>query len=90
MSLIHKKHLNYLTTVERFFLSLKGAGVALSAQDYHLIQQWESQGVGQDRLCQALDRSVAELHRSPGGGGGRLSLQRLKDLVEADLQSPRP
>ena len=45
MSLIDKKNLNYLSTVEQFFLSLKDSGLSLSANDYHLIIGWEDRGV---------------------------------------------
>ena len=41
MSFIEKHHLNYLVYVEQFFLSLKGSGLSLSANDYHLISDWE-------------------------------------------------
>ena len=51
MSLIDKKNLNYLSTVEQFFLSLKDSGLSLSASDYHLITGWEDRGVPVRLLC---------------------------------------
>lgn len=85
MSWIQNDHLNYLTTVEQFFLSLKGSGLTLSAQDYFLIRQWEARAVPVERLCRALEDSVAALRRQGVEETGRLSLQRVRDLVEAEL-----
>ena len=55
MSLIEKKNLNYLTTVEQFFLSLKDSGLHLSASDTHLVSQWEERGVPVEQLCRAIE-----------------------------------
>ena len=49
MSLIEKKNLNYLTTVEQFFLSLKDSGLHLSASDTHLVSQWEEREIPVER-----------------------------------------
>jgi len=86
VSLIQKDHLNYLTTVEQFFLGLKGSGLTLSAQDYFLIRKWEERAVPLERLCRAIEISVTTLRRQSGGAPLRLSLQLVRDLVEADLE----
>ncbi len=88
MSLIQKKHINYLTHVEQFFIALKGSGLTLSAQDYHLVEQWEQRGVPLDRLCRAIEASVEQLRKQSRDDIKRLSLNWLQDYVEAELESP--
>jgi len=88
MSLIEKKHLNYLTTVEQFFLGLKNSGLSLSGNDYHLISRWEERGVPVERLCRAIDRGVGKSRernaRSP------LSLTYLSEFIEEEIGSGAP
>ena len=55
--------INYLVTVERFFLSLKGSGLALTATDYDLIQQWESTGIPVKVVCRGIENGIAEFDR---------------------------
>ena len=84
MSLIDKRNLNYLTTVEQFFLSLKDSGLSLSANDYHLINQWEEQGVPLPLICRAIERGVVnarQQNRVP-----RLSLTYLKEFIEQEIE----
>ncbi len=88
MSLIQKKHLNYLTHVERFFITLKGSGLTLSAQDYHLVERWEQRGVPQEQLCRAIEAAVIQIRKQSRDDMKRLSLNWLEDYVEAELESP--
>jgi len=86
MSLIDKKNLNYLSTVEQFFLSLKDSGMALSAADYHLIQRWEDQGVLLDLLCRAIEKGVTDhSRRQPRNGTRRVSLSALQSFIEGEI-----
>ncbi len=86
MSLIEKKNLNYLTTVEQFFLSLKDSGLHLSASDYHLISQWEERGIPVETLCRALERGFQKASKRERSPNPKWSLTRLQDFVEQELE----
>lgn len=86
MSLIDKNNLNYLTTVEQFFLSLKDSGLSLSATDYHLISQWEERQVPLPVICRAIERGVDGARRQNRGSNQRLSLAYLKDFIEQEIE----
>ena len=84
MSLIDKKNLNYLSAVEQFFLSLKDSGISLSANDYHLINQWEEQRVPLPLICRAIERGVANARQK--NRASRLSLVYLKEFIEQEIE----
>lgn len=84
MSLIKKNNLNYLSTVEQFFLSLKNSGLALSAMDYHLIQEWEGRRVPLELLCRAIERGYSS-HRWQGRNV-KLSLVYFRESIEEEIQ----
>lgn len=84
MSLIEKNNLNYLSVVEQFFLSLKDSGLSLSANDYHLISQWEEQGVPVRLLCRAIEQGF--LKSRGQNPHQKISLARLKDQVEQEIE----
>ena len=86
MSLIEKKNLNYLTTVEQFFLSLKDSGLSLSASDYHLISQWQERGVPVERLCRAVETSYEKASKQERSHHPKWSLTRLQDYIDQELQ----
>ncbi len=86
MSLIEKKNLNYLTTVEQFFLSLKDSGLHLSASDTHLIGQWEGRGVDVNHLCRAIEKGYAKAGKQERSPNPKWSLTRLEDYIEQELQ----
>ena len=86
MSLIEKKNLNYLTTVEQFFLSLKDSGLHLSASDYHLVSQWEERGVPVEHLCRAIEAGFDKANRQERSPHSKWSLTRLEDFIEQELQ----
>ncbi len=89
MSLIQKKNLNFLTRVEQFFLDRKGSGLTLSAQDYHLIELWEKQGLELDPLCQAIDACIQNVRtQARDGENVRLSLYLLREEIEARMEGP--
>ena len=84
MSLIDKRNLNYLTAVEQFFLSLKDSGLSLSANDYHLINQWEEQQVPLPLICRAIERGAANARQK--NKAARLSLTYLKEFIEQEIE----
>lgn len=86
MSLIEKGNLNYFTTVERFFLSLKDSGLSLSASDYHLISQWEDRGVPVRVLCRAIQKGFLDF-RKRSRESAKLSLRVLESVIDENIQS---
>ena len=86
MSLIEKKNLHYLTTVEHFFLSLKDSGLSLSASDYHLIGRWQERGVPVERLCRAVEMSYQKARKQDRSPHPKWSLTRLEDYIEQGLE----
>ena len=77
---------NYLVTVERFFLSLKGSGLALTATDYDLIQQWEKRGIPVKVVCRGIENGIAEFDRHNIRPSSRVGLSYLKVYVEEELE----
>lgn len=86
MSLLDKKNLNYLLTVEQFFLSKKDSGLALSANDYHLITQWEERGVPINVLCRAIDNGVRKSQQKNRGRPQKFSLIYLEEGIEQEIK----
>ena len=82
MSLIDKDNLNYLSTVEQFFLSLKDSGLHLSATDYYLIGEWEKRGIPVKRLCQAIEQGYLRNE----GHIQKISLTYLKDFIDQEVE----
>ena len=80
---------NYLVAVEQFFLSLKGSGLALSATDYHLIQQWESKGFPVQVVCRGIENGVAEFATQNTRQSARIGLNCLKVFVEEEMERCR-
>ncbi|MBL10082.1 MAG: hypothetical protein CL402_06135 [Acidiferrobacteraceae bacterium] len=85
MSLIEKDNLNYLTTVEQFFLALKNSGLSLSAVDYHLINQWEERGVPVEVLCRAIEKGFNRYKET--SMGSRVSLRYFQNMVDEEIES---
>jgi hypothetical protein len=81
---MNQENPNYLVTVERFFLSLKDSGMALSATDYDLIQQWENRGIPVNVVCRGIENGVAEFETQRQSS--RMGLNYLKVFVEAELE----
>ena len=75
---------NYLVTVERFFLSLKDSGMALSATDYDLIQQGENRGIPVNVVCRGIENGVAEFETQRQTS--RMGLNYLKVYIEEELE----
>ncbi len=85
MSLIEKKNLNYLTSVEQFFVSLKGSGISLSGSDYHLICQWEERGVPLKTVCRALEKGYSNYEQQNPRPGQKISLAYFRKFVEEEI-----
>jgi hypothetical protein len=79
---------DYLSVVEQFFLRMKDSGLALSANDYHLIRCWEEQGVPVQVVCRAIEQGTAEFRgNQPQRGAQRnLSLAYLKPFIDDAIQ----
>ena len=75
---------NYLVTVEQFFLTLKDSGLALSATDYDLIQQWEGRGIPVNVVCRGIENGVAEFGNTRQSS--RIGLSYLKVFVEEEME----
>ena len=80
------KSQNYLATVEHFFLTLKDSGVALSATDYDLIQQWEGRGIPVNVVFRGIENGVAEFNRQNNRQSSRVGLSYLKVFVEEEME----
>ena len=78
--------MNYFATVEQFFLSLKGSGLALSANDYQLIGQWESRNVPVELICRAIETSYSRLGEQSNRRSKKASLIQIQALVEQEIQ----
>ena len=78
--------MNYLATVEQFFLSLKGSGLALSANDYQLIDEWESRNVPVELICRAIETSYSRFGKQNNRRIEKTSLIQIQVLVEQEIQ----
>ena len=78
--------MNYFTTVEQFFLSLKSSGLALSANDYQLIGEWESRNVPIELICRAIETSYSRYGEQSNRRIEKTSLMQIQALVEQEIQ----
>ena len=86
---VNTENQNYLVTVEQFFLTLKDSGLALSATDYDLIQQWEGRGIPVNVVCRGIENGVAEFERQNNRQSSRVGLSYLKVFVEEEMEQFR-
>ena len=77
---------DYFVTIERFVLSLKESGFALSATDYDLIEQWENRGVSAQVVCRGIETGFIEFERTNPRQPMRVSLSYLKVFVEQEIE----
>ena len=87
MSLIDRKNLNYFSTIEQFFISLKDSGLTLSANDYQLIGQWEERGIPVELVCRAIEKGFFQFKEQSRGRNRRISLTYLQEIVEEEIQA---
>ena len=78
--------MNYFTTIEQFFLSLKGSGLTLSASDYQLIGEWESRNIPVELICRAIENGYSRFEEQSNGRSGKTSLIQIQSVVEQEIQ----
>ncbi|SVB79817.1 uncharacterized protein METZ01_LOCUS232671 [marine metagenome] len=77
--------MNYFTTIEQYFLSLKGSGLTLSASDYQLIDEWESRNVPVGLVCRAIKTSYSRFGET-SSKRSRTSLVQIQALIEQEIR----
>ena len=82
-----KNDVNYYTTIEQFFLSLKDSGLALSASDYQLIGKWEERRIPVELICRAIESGYFSLEGQRRGRHGNISLTQIQAFVEEEIQA---
>ena len=78
--------MNYFTTIEQFFLSLKGSGLTLSASDYQLIGEWESRNIPVELICRAIENGYSRFEEQSNRRSGKTSLIQIQAVVEQEMQ----
>jgi|TARA_B110000263_G_scaffold206188_1_gene187087 hypothetical protein len=78
--------LNYFTIVEQFFLSLKGSGLALSASDYQLIEEWEEQNIPIKVICRAIESAYSKIDTQITNRSSKTSLTQIKEIIEQEIR----
>ena len=78
--------MNYFTIVEQFFLSLKGSGLALSASDYQLIEEWEEQNIPIKVICRAIESAYSKIDTQRTNRSGKTSLTQIKEIIEQEIR----
>jgi len=86
VSFIGKNNLNYFSTIEQFFLSLKDSGLALSASDYQLIGEWEERKIPVELICRAIESGCSRLKEQRRGRRRNISLTQIQAIVEEGIQ----
>ena len=78
--------MNYFTIVEQFFLSLKGSGLALSASDYQLIEEWEEQNIPIKVICRAIESAYSKIDTQIINRSSKTSLTQIKEIIEQEIR----
>ena len=78
--------MNYFTTIEQFFLSLKGSGLTLSASDYQLIGEWESRNIPVELICRAIENGYSRFGEQSNRRSRKTSLIQIQAVVEQEIQ----
>ena len=79
--------MNYFTTVESFFLSLKKSGLTLSASDYQLIEKWEERKIPLKMICRAIESGYSRFQGQTRGRRGNISLTQIQLIIEEEIQA---
>ena len=87
MHLVGKNNLNYFTTIEQFFLSLKDSGLTLSASDYQLIGKWEERKIPAELICRAIKSGYSRFEGQRSGRRGNISLTQIQATIEEGIQA---
>ncbi len=87
MGFLNKQPLNYISAVEKFFLTLKDSGLFLSSNDYHLISRWEQQGIPVNTVCRAIEKGFHEQKkRNRKPFAQKVSLSSLEKFIESEFK----
>ena len=78
--------MNYFTTIEQFFLSLKDSGLALSASDYQLIGKWEERNIPLELICRAIESGYSRVEGQRHIRRRKTSLTQLQAIIEDKIQ----
>ena len=78
--------MNYFTIVEQFFLSLKGSGLALSASEYQLIEEWEEQNIPIKVICRAIESAYSKIDTQITNRSSKTSLTQIKEIIEQEIR----
>ena len=78
--------MNYFTLVEQFFLSLKGSGLALSASDYQLIEEWEEKNIPIKVICRAIESAYSKIDTQITNRSSKTSLTQIKEIIEQEIR----
>ena len=78
--------MSYHATIEQFFLSLKGSGLALSANDYQLIDEWESRNVPVEVICRAIETGYYCIREQSNRRSKKISLFQIQKYIEEEIQ----
>ena len=82
-----KNNFNYFKTIERFFLSLKDSGLALSAKDYQLIGEWEERKIPAGLVCRLIESAYSKLDKQKRNWHGNISLTQIQAIVEEGIEA---
>ena len=82
-----ENNFNYFKTIERFFLSLKNSGLALSAKDYQLIGEWEERKIPVGLVCRLIESGYSKLGKQKRNWRGNISLTQIQAIVEEGIQA---
>jgi hypothetical protein len=78
--------LNYFTIVEQFVLSLKDSGLALSASEYQLIEEWEEQNIPIKVICRAIESAHSKIDTQRAHRSDKISLTQIKGIIEQEIR----
>ena len=78
--------MNYFITIEKFFLSLKDSGLALSASDYQLIGEWESRKIPVELICRAIETTYYRFEERSNRRNEKTSLIQIQEDIEQEIQ----
>ena len=76
-----------MTGVQTCALPIWDSGLALSANDYQLIAEWEERKVPVGLACRAIESGYSQIISQGGGRHGNISLTQLKVIVEEEIQA---
>ena len=78
--------MNYFITIEKFFLSLKDSGLALSASDYQLIGEWESRKIPVELICRVIETTYYRFEERSNRRNEKISLIQIQEDIEQEIQ----